>query len=129
MLFDEFHHALLLPDWQATTYRPCCSRCRSFQADEFVHQYKAQCLGIRAATWVGIPDLGLELRRRVPDCLIEEEQARADRRAVDASVRIKQRIYWVDVKISDARQHSRRLPPVELMPCGNKAALAIELAQ
>src|SRR5882672_5617402 len=79
MLLDEFHHALLLPHWQAAAKRPCRSRRRSFQSDEFVHQYQTQGLRIRAAPRIGIPHLGFEFERGVPDGLIEKEQARADR--------------------------------------------------
>src|ERR1700730_299470 len=73
MLLDEFRHALLLPHWQAATKRHRRSGCRSLQADQFVHQYDAQRLRILAANPVGIPTLGLEFDRRIPDGLVEEE--------------------------------------------------------
>src|SRR5258706_16315965 len=73
MLLDEFRHALLLPHWQAATKRPRRSGCRSFQADEFVHQHETQGLRIVAGTLNGIPNLGFEFERRVPDGLVEEE--------------------------------------------------------
>src|ERR1700686_3693640 len=114
MLLDKFYYAPLLPHWQATTKRPECSRCRSLQADQFVHQHDAQRRSVLVTTWVGIPDLCLEFERRVPDGLIEEKQARADRGASDTGVRIKQRIMHIDVEIRDARQNSWRLPPIEL---------------
>jgi len=79
MLLDEFDYALLLPCWQAATNRSRHSGCRSFQANEFVHQHETQGLCILAATRVGAADLGLEFERRVL-----EEQARADRGAADA---------------------------------------------
>src|SRR5450631_576898 len=129
MVLDKFHRAPLLPHWQATTKRPDCSRCRSFQAHQFVHQHDAQCLSVMAARWVGMANLGLEFERRVPYGLIKEEQARAQRAASDTGAQIKQRIPKIDVKIRDACQHSRGLPPIEPMPCGNEAELAIELAQ
>src|SRR5713101_5848686 len=129
MLLDEFRHALLLPRRQAATKRPRRTGCRSFQADEFVHQHEGQGLCILAATRVGIPNLGLEFERRVPDGLIEEEQARADRRAGDARFQIEQRILQIDVEIRDTRQDPRRLPSVEPMPSRHEAELAIELAQ
>jgi len=78
-----------------------------------VYQHQAQGLCILAATRIGISNLGLEFERRVPDGLIEEEQARADRGAADAGFQIKQRILQIDIEICDARQHPRRLPPVE----------------
>jgi len=94
-----------------------------------VYQHQAQGLCILAATRIGISNLGLEFERRVPDGLIEEEQARADRGAADAGFQIKQRILQIDIEICDARQHPRRLPPVEPMPSRNQAELAVELAQ
>src|SRR5712671_2002585 len=89
MLLDEFDHAFLLPCWQAAAHRSRCGGCRSFQSEELVHQHQAQGVRIFAAPRVGIADLGLELKRGVPDGLIEEEQARADRGTGDAGSPIK----------------------------------------
>src|SRR5258708_28156258 len=71
----------------------------------------------------------MEFERRVPDRLIEEEQARTDGGAGDAGFQVKQRILQINVEIGDARQHPRRLPSVEPVPGGHEAELAIKLAQ
>ena len=79
MLFDEFDHPFLLPCWQTAASRSRRGGCRSFQSEELVHQHEAQGIRIFAAPRIGIPDFRLELERGVPDGLIEEKQARADR--------------------------------------------------
>src|SRR5258708_8619014 len=71
----------------------------------------------------------MEFERRVPDRLIEEEQARTDGGAGDAGFQVKQRIVQINVEIGEARQHPRRLPSVEPVPGGHEAELAIKLAQ
>src|ERR1700722_17106338 len=129
MLLDELRHALLLPPRQAATKPRRRAVCRSFRANEFVHQHEAQGLAILAARRIGVPDFGLELEGSVPDRLIEEEQARADLGGGGANFRIKQSVLQIDVEIGNARQYPRRLPPVEPMPRRHEAQLAIELAQ
>src|SRR5882762_11938879 len=129
MLLDEFDHALLLPCWQAAANRSRRGRCRSFQSKELVRQHEAQGIRIFAAPRIGIPDFGLELERGVPDGWIEEEQARADCGTGDAGFSIKQPIRQIDIDVSDARQHPRRLPSVEPMTGGHEAEPAIEFSQ
>src|SRR5258708_32394293 len=81
------------------------------------------------ASWIDVPDLGFELERRIPNGLIEEEQARPDRAASITGLRIGQRILKVDIEVGDACKYSRRLPPMEPMPGRHQAELAVELAQ
>src|SRR6202012_3388481 len=80
MFLDEFGEALLSPRRQAATDRPCGTVFCSFESEELMDKHDAQGLGILTAARICIADLSLEFERGVPNRLIEEEQARPNRR-------------------------------------------------
>src|SRR5262245_53749234 len=129
VVLDILRHSLLLPTGEPAANALYRGGAAVVEPQELVRQHNAERLRILSVPGTGTAGLCLEFLRRVPQVLVEEEEARLELGFGEMQFGSEQGADRIDVEIGHARQDARLVPAAEPVAGRNEAERPAEFVQ